>query len=136
MLQDPSQNVVSSNCMTLTKAGGSEGNDLHISCTMPSLEVGTVGGGTSLPAQSAALDILGISGPCFEEPGRNAKELAMIISGAVLAAELSILSDLAAGKLVDSHMRLNRSGISANAATQATTPPASPKPESSTTQDK
>ena len=28
---------------------------LYISCTMPSLEVGTVGGGTGLDAQSACL---------------------------------------------------------------------------------
>jgi len=27
--------------------------DLHVSVTMPAIEVGTVGGGTGLPAQSA-----------------------------------------------------------------------------------
>ena len=27
------------------------------SCTMPSIEVGTVGGGTNLPAQSACLEV-------------------------------------------------------------------------------
>ena len=27
------------------------GEDLHVSCTMPSIEVGTVGGGTSLTPQ-------------------------------------------------------------------------------------
>ena len=49
--------------MTLTKAVGSENNDLHISCTMPSIEVGIVGGGTGLTAQSALLDMLGVKGP-------------------------------------------------------------------------
>ncbi len=28
-----------------------EGADLRMTCTMPSIEVGTVGGGTNLPAQ-------------------------------------------------------------------------------------
>jgi hydroxymethylglutaryl-CoA reductase (NADPH) len=83
--QDPAQNVESSNCLTIMEpyvapphshdlycwtrtvltrklALGSnrtdDGNDLYISCTMPSIEVGTVGGGTHLPAQSACLDLL------------------------------------------------------------------------------
>ena len=39
--QDPAQNVESSNCITqLTPVNG--GADLHISCTMPSIEVGTL----------------------------------------------------------------------------------------------
>ncbi len=36
---------------------GPAGEDLYISCTMPSLEVGTIGGGTVLPAQGACLDV-------------------------------------------------------------------------------
>lgn len=43
---------------------------------MPSIEVGTVGGGTSLPAQAAALDIMGVRGAARAEgqaPGDNAK---------------------------------------------------------------
>jgi hydroxymethylglutaryl-CoA reductase len=35
-----------------------QGNgDLHVSCTMPSIEVGTIGGGTVLRAQSACLEV-------------------------------------------------------------------------------
>lgn len=60
--QDPAQVVTSSNCMTLMEACGSEGQDLYISCTMPSIEIGTVGGGTGLPAQSACLDMMGLRG--------------------------------------------------------------------------
>ena len=48
--------------MTLMEAWGDDGRDLYISCTMPSLEVGTVGGGTGLPAQSACLEMLGVKG--------------------------------------------------------------------------
>ena len=56
-MQDPAQTVGSSNCITLTEKGGSSGEDLHISVTMPSLELGTVGGGTVLPAQAACLKV-------------------------------------------------------------------------------
>ena len=38
---------------------GPSGDDLYVSCTMPSLEVGTVGGGTVLPPQSACLEVSG-----------------------------------------------------------------------------
>ena len=63
--QDPAQNVESSNCITqLTPSN--DGMDLHISCTMPSIEVGTVGGGTHLAAQKACLDLLGVAGPATE----------------------------------------------------------------------
>lgn len=46
--QDPAQNVESSNCITLMEP---HGKDLHVSVTMPSIEVGTIGGGTHLPSQ-------------------------------------------------------------------------------------
>lgn len=36
--------------------------DLYVSCMLPSLEVGTVGGGTALAAQAACLDIMGVKG--------------------------------------------------------------------------
>lgn len=36
---------------------GNNSEDLYISCTMPSLEVGTVGGGTNLDAQSSCLKV-------------------------------------------------------------------------------
>merc|ERR1712065_119830 len=39
--QDPAQNVESSNCMTLMEPVNG-GKDLHVSVTMPSIEVGTV----------------------------------------------------------------------------------------------
>ncbi|KAK4703272.1 hydroxymethylglutaryl-CoA reductase (NADPH), partial [Phenoliferia sp. Uapishka_3] len=43
--QDPAQNVESSNCITLMEAINDD-QDLLITCSMPSIEVGTVGGGT------------------------------------------------------------------------------------------
>merc|ERR1712185_336559 len=59
--QDPAQNVESSNCITNMELDD-DGVSLHVSVTMPSIEVGTVGGGTHLPAQSACLDICGVRG--------------------------------------------------------------------------
>ena len=60
--QDAAQNVGSSNCITIMEPIGKDGKDLYVSCSMPSIEVGTVGGGTVLPAQAACLDMLGIRG--------------------------------------------------------------------------
>jgi len=37
-----------------------DGENLYVSCTMPSIEVGTIGGGTHLPAQAACLELLGV----------------------------------------------------------------------------
>ncbi|MBA0726816.1 hypothetical protein Golax_002616 [Gossypium laxum] len=106
--QDPAQNIESSHCITMMEAVN-EGNDLHISVTMPSIEVGTVGGGTQLASQSACLNLLGVKGASQESPGANSRRLATIVAGAVLAGELSLMSALAAGQLVKSHMKYNRS---------------------------
>lgn len=58
------------------------------------------------------LDLLGVRGPHPTNPGENAQRLARIICAAVLAGELSLMSALAAGSLVKSHLALNRSGTS------------------------
>lgn len=57
LVQDPGQTVGSSNCITLMEAVGEDGEDLCISCTMPSIELGTVGGGTNLSPQQACLQV-------------------------------------------------------------------------------
>eukprot|EP00058_Branchiostoma_floridae_P020842 XP_002606332.1 hypothetical protein BRAFLDRAFT_57278 [Branchiostoma floridae] len=106
--QDAAQVVASSNCMTLMEATGENGEDLYISCTMPSLEVGTVGGGTVLPPQRACLKMMGIDGSHDSEPGMNARQLAQVVCSTVMAGELSLMSALAAGHLVRSHLRHNR----------------------------
>ncbi|KAK3034178.1 hypothetical protein RJ639_034318 [Escallonia herrerae] len=106
--QDPAQNVESSHCITMMEAVN-DGKDLHVSVTMPSIEVGTVGGGTQLASQSACLNLLGVKGANKESPGSNSRLLATIVAGSVLAGELSLMSALAAGQLVKSHMKYNRS---------------------------
>uniref|UniRef100_A0A8C5E8G9 3-hydroxy-3-methylglutaryl coenzyme A reductase n=1 Tax=Gouania willdenowi TaxID=441366 RepID=A0A8C5E8G9_GOUWI len=108
--QDPAQTVGSSSCITLMECSGPQGDDLYISCTMPSLELGTVGGGTILAPQQACLQMLGVMGPA--EPGENARQLARVVCATVLAGELSLMAALAAGHLVKSHMVHNRSETS------------------------
>lgn len=103
--QDPAQNVESSNCITLMEK--TDEGDLWISCTMPSIEVGTVGGGTSLEAQSACLQAIGCKGG-GATPGDNARKLATVVAAATMAGELSLLAALAANTLVQAHMTHNR----------------------------
>lgn len=108
--QDPAQNVESSNCLTIMEYA-EDGESLHVSVTMPSIEVGTVGGGTHLPAQAGCLDIAGVRGAAKgpeSSPGDNARKLASIVGSAVLAGELSLMAALAANHLVRSHMQHNR----------------------------
>ncbi|RNF03798.1 hydroxymethylglutaryl CoA reductase [Trypanosoma conorhini] len=106
--QDPAQVVESSTCLTsMSKVG----NDLLITVTMPSIEVGTVGGGTGLVAQRGCLELMGCGGSSKETPGENARLLSRVVAAGVLAAELSLMSGLAAGHLLGAHMRLNRKQI-------------------------
>ncbi|KAM6329058.1 3-hydroxy-3-methylglutaryl-Coenzyme A reductase isoform 2-T4 [Alca torda] len=109
--QDAAQNVGSSNCITLMERTGSTNEDLYISCTMPSIEIGTVGGGTNLLPQQACLQMLGVQGASQDNPGENARQLAKIVCATVMAGELSLMAALAAGHLVKSHMIHNRSKI-------------------------
>eukprot|EP01033_Poteriospumella_lacustris_P006388 gene6389-4592_t len=125
--QDPAQNVESSNCLTLMELA-EDGKSLHVSVTMPSVEVGTVGGGTHLPAQAGCLEICGVRGASKgpnAQPGDNARKLAQIVGGAVLAGELSLIAALAANHLVQSHMQHNRKPAAAPAVAEV----ADKKPE-------
>ncbi|KAL1887756.1 3-hydroxy-3-methylglutaryl-coenzyme A (HMG-CoA) reductase isozyme [Sporothrix stenoceras] len=123
--QDPAQVVESANCITIMK--NLRGN-LQISVSMPSIEVGTLGGGTVLEPQGAMLDMLGVRGPHPTNPGENSRRLARIIAAATLAGELSLCSALAAGHLVRAHMAHNRS-----APPTRTTTPAPPTPSGAMT---
>ena len=104
--QDVAQVVESSMGYTWTEV---RNGDLYISVTLPSLEVGTVGGGTRLPTQREALALLGVAGG-GDPPGINAKKFAEIVAATVLAGELSLLAALASGDLAEAHKRLGRGG--------------------------
>lgn len=109
--QDPAQNISSSNCSTSMELYGENNDDLYLTCTMPSLEVGTVGGGTGLPGQSACLDMLGIRGAHATTPADNSKTLAKIVCATVMAGELSLMAALVNSDLVQSHMKHNRTSV-------------------------
>ncbi|KAA8652900.1 hypothetical protein EYZ11_007147 [Aspergillus tanneri] len=103
--QDVAQVVESSNCITTMSEVET---DLLVSVTMPSIEVGTVGGGTNLPAQASMLELLDVRGTHRLGPGLNARRLARVIAAAVLVGELSTCSALATADLASAHLRLNR----------------------------
>jgi len=105
--QDPAQNVESSHCMVLLESI-ENGDKLHASVTMPSIEVGTIGGGTALSTQKSCLEMLGVQGADPDNPGANAAKLSQIMAATVLAGELSLNAALSSNHLISAHMQLNR----------------------------
>ena len=102
--QDAAHSIDGSTCITtvdLTETGA------YVAVTLPSLPVGTVGGGTSVETQQECLKLLGVAGS-GTPPGTNAKKFAEIIGSAVLAGELSLLGALAAQHLARAHQQLGR----------------------------
>ena len=82
---------------------------LYVAVTLPSLIVGTVGGGTSLPTQSECLNILGCSG------AGKGRKFAEITAGVVLAGEISLLGAIASEEWVKAHEALGRNRPTDNA---------------------
>ena len=78
------------------------GDDLFCSVTMPNILVGSVGGGTGLPSQTAALNILGLKGA-----GKGAA-LAEVTAALCLCGEISIVAAIAAGHFARAHHALAR----------------------------
>ena len=70
---------------------GTPQGELYAGVTLPHLMVGTVGGGTALPAQRACLDLLGLAGP------GKAPALAEVCAGLCLAADLAALAGFSEG---------------------------------------
>lgn len=77
-------------------------NGVYLSLTMPSLIVGTVGGGTGLRPQSDYLTILGCQG---QDRG---DALAEAIAGFGLALEISTLAAVVSGQFALAHERLGK----------------------------
>lgn len=75
---------------------------LFASVTLPNLPIGTVGGGTGLPSQQAALKIIGLAG------AGHAAAFAEVTAALCLAGELSIIGALAAGEFTRAHHSLAR----------------------------
>jgi hydroxymethylglutaryl-CoA reductase (NADPH) len=75
---------------------------LYMAVTLPNLMVGTVGGGTGLPTQRAALEMMGLYGT------GKAGALAEVAASLCLAGEISIMAAIAAGHFTRAHERLAR----------------------------
>ncbi|MDO5847048.1 MAG: hydroxymethylglutaryl-CoA reductase (NADPH) [Methanocorpusculum sp.] len=99
--QDPAHVVEGSSCMTTMER---RNGGLYAAVTLPSLQIGVLGGGTALPCQRECIALLG----CADGNENNAKKFAEITASAVLAGEISLLAALAAGKLGSSHKKLAR----------------------------
>ena len=76
---------------------------LKFKLTLPSLTVGTVGGGTRLKMQNQNLALLGC------DKGENSsKKLAEIIAGATLGLEISLFCAIGSHTWTDAHMKYGR----------------------------
>ncbi len=97
--QDPAHVVEGS--LGVTTAEILENGDLNFSIYLPSLVCGTVGGGTHLPTQREALEIMKVG---------SVLEYAQVAGAAVLAGELSLIASLSEGTLAKAHSQLGRKG--------------------------
>lgn len=79
-----------------------ENNSLYVSVKLPSLLVGTVGGGTHLATQNECLSLLGCNGP------GQAKKFSEILAATVLAGEVAICAKVANGTFADAHKKYGR----------------------------
>ena len=92
-----SESAVGITRMELTTEG-----DLYAAVTLPSLIVGTVGGGTGLPTQRECLELLDCYG------AGKARRFAEICGATALAGELSIAAAMAADHFTRAHRKLGR----------------------------
>jgi hydroxymethylglutaryl-CoA reductase (NADPH) len=93
---------VAENAVAFTQASP-RGDGLTIRLTLPSLTVGTVGGGTRMPAQRRNLTLLG----CHE--GRHAsRKLAEIVAACALGLELSLMAAVVSGTFAEAHGKYGR----------------------------
>jgi hydroxymethylglutaryl-CoA reductase (NADPH) len=79
-----------------------DAGDLYASATLPSLLVGTVGGGAEKGTAAECLAILGCAG------AGKANRFAELLGAVVLAGDLSLMAAFCAGEFVSAHERLGR----------------------------
>lgn len=93
-------------CVSESAVGFTRMEDRHdsifFSVTMPSILVGSVGGGTGLPSQSVALEMMGLKG------AGKAAALAEVTAALCLCGEISIIAAIAAGHFTRAHAKLAR----------------------------
>ncbi|MBD3197003.1 MAG: hydroxymethylglutaryl-CoA reductase [Candidatus Lokiarchaeota archaeon] len=82
--------------MRLTNTG------VYFAITLPSLIIGTVGGGTNLPTQKECLNILGCKGT------DKSLKFAEIVASVVLAGEISLVGAITSEEWVSAHEKYGR----------------------------
>jgi hydroxymethylglutaryl-CoA reductase (NADPH) len=100
--QDPA--CVAESAVGVTRMDVDAEGSLYVSVTMPSIMVGTIGGGTSLPTQRACLEILGLAG------AGHARALAEVCAALALAGEISLTSAICSNDFARAHQKLARGG--------------------------
>lgn len=93
---------ISESSVGITRMELTEHGDLYTSVTLPSLIVGTVGGGTGLPTQRECLEML----DCFG--AGKATKFAEICCAVALAGELSIVAAMSVDHFTRAHRKLGR----------------------------
>lgn len=93
---------VAESAVGFTRMEPREDGALFMSVTLPNLMVGTVGGGTGMPHQRAALELMGLAG------SGKARALAEVTAGLCLAGEISIMAAIAGGVFTSAHRKLAR----------------------------
>ena len=93
-------NVVNSACVVTSFEPVEAG--LYASITIPALSVATVGGGTGLPAQREALEVMDCYG------SGKAPKFAEIVAATLLGGEISMGAAIASGEFVAAHERYGR----------------------------
>lgn len=88
--------------MGLTRMDVTAAGDFYASISLPNLIVGTVGGGTHLPAARECLAMLDCAG------AGKAKKFAEICAATVLCGEVSIAGALASGEFAQAHQAFGR----------------------------
>ena len=93
---------VSENAIGIMTCDMRNGDDLYLSLSMPSITVGTVGGGTRLLQQKKNLEMLGCTGK------DSSKKLAEIVCASALALELSLGGAIVSNEFAASHSNYGR----------------------------
>lgn len=93
---------ISESSVGLTRMEINEEGNLYVSLTLPSLIVGTIGGGTGLPTQQECLSIMDCAGI------GKARKFAEICCAVALAGEISIASAMSADHFTKAHQQLGR----------------------------
>ena len=102
--QDVAQIVEGAQAMT--DVAVVDGN-MYVSLFLPSVEVGTFGGGTKRETQQEVLKLLGLYGENDDE-GKTRLAFAEVVAAACLVSEINLLAIQAAKELAKSHYKLRR----------------------------